>query len=37
VPSPRAPIGGFAYAPGFVPVADELDTITKAALIISLF
>jgi hypothetical protein len=34
-PAPRAPFA-LPYAPGFVPLADELDTITKATLIINL-
>lgn len=33
-PSPRPPFG-VPYAAGFVPLADELDTITKASLIIN--
>ncbi|MCB9559940.1 MAG: DUF481 domain-containing protein [Kofleriaceae bacterium] len=36
-PAPRAVIGGIPYDAGFVPVADKLDTITKASLIIALF
>lgn len=36
VPAPRPAFAGFAYEPGFVPLADELDTITKATLIVSL-
>jgi putative salt-induced outer membrane protein YdiY len=36
-PSPLPPFAGFTFAPGFVPVAEKLDTITKATLIISLF
>lgn len=34
-PAPLAPFA-LPYAPGFVPLADELDTITKATLIINL-
>lgn len=34
-PAPRAPFA-LPYAPGFNPMADELDTITKASLIINL-
>jgi putative salt-induced outer membrane protein YdiY len=36
-PAPLPPFGGLPFAVGFTPVADELDTITKATLIISLF
>lgn len=36
VPSPRGPLA-IPYEAGFVPVADKLDTITKASLIIALF
>lgn len=35
-PAPLPPFG-VPFAPGFTPVADELDTITKATLIVSLF
>lgn len=35
-PAPRPPLG-IPYDAGFVPVAEKLDTITKAALIVSLF
>jgi hypothetical protein len=35
-PAPRAPLA-IPYEPGFVPVADPLDTLTKATLIVSLF
>jgi len=37
VPAPRGPIGGIPYDAGFVPVSDDLDTITKATIIVSLF
>ena len=37
VPAPRAPFPGVPFDPGFVPLAEELDTITKATLIVSLF
>jgi hypothetical protein len=36
-PAPRAPFPGFMYEPGFVPLSDTIDTITKASLIVSLF
>ncbi len=36
VPSPRAPFA-LPYEAGFVPVADKLDTITKASIIVALF
>ena len=36
-PSPLPPFAGFTFAPDFVPVAEKLDTITKATLIVSLF
>jgi hypothetical protein len=35
-PSPRPPLA-LPYDAGFVPVADKLDTITKASVIVSLF
>ena len=35
VPPPLAVIGGVPFAPGFVPVADKLDTITKISLIVT--
>jgi hypothetical protein len=35
-PAPLPPLA-LPYEPGFVPVAEELDTIMKATLIISLF
>lgn len=34
-PSPRPPFAGLAYAPGFVPLADELDTKVEASLIVN--
>jgi hypothetical protein len=34
-PSPRPPFAGLAYAPGYVPLADELDTKVEAALILN--
>ena len=34
VPAPLAKIGNLDFAPGYVPVADKLDTITKVSLII---
>lgn len=37
VPAPRAPFGAIPYEPGFVPLADTLDTVTKASLIVTLF
>lgn len=37
VPAPLPPIGGIPYDAGFVPVAEKLDTITKASLIVSFF
>jgi putative salt-induced outer membrane protein YdiY len=36
-PAPLPAFGGVPFAAGFTPVADELDTITKATLIVSLF
>ena len=36
-PAPRAPFPGLAFEPGFVPLSDTTDTITKASLIVSLF
>lgn len=35
VPAPAPLIGGLPYAPGFVPLADTLDTITEFALVVS--
>jgi putative salt-induced outer membrane protein YdiY len=35
VPAPLAVIGGVPFAPGFVPVADKLDTIAKISLIVT--
>jgi len=32
-PAPRPPIPGFSYAPGFVPVADRLDTKSELVLV----
>lgn len=37
VPAPRAPFPGIPYDAGFVPLANSLDTITKASLIVTLF
>jgi hypothetical protein len=34
-PSQRPPFGGLGYAPGFVPLADELDTKVEATLIVN--
>lgn len=36
-PAPRAPFPGIMYDPGFTPLSDTTDTITKASLIVSLF
>lgn len=36
-PAPLAAIAGFTFAPGFVPEANSLDTISKATLILALF
>ena len=33
-PAPLAKIGDLPFAPGFVPIADKLDTVTKVSLII---
>ncbi len=33
IPAPLAKVGGLDFAPGYVPVADKLDTTTKVALI----
>lgn len=35
VPAPRPPLG-IPYAPGFVPFADKLDTVSEASLILTL-
>jgi Protein of unknown function, DUF481 len=35
VPAPLAKIGPLPFAPGFVPLADKLDTTTKASLIVT--
>ncbi len=34
-PAPRPPFEGIPYATGFVPLADELDTLTEVSLIVS--
>jgi hypothetical protein len=36
-PAPRAPFPGLMFEPGFVPLSEKTDTITKASLIVSLF
>jgi putative salt-induced outer membrane protein YdiY len=35
-PAPRAPFAGVAFEPGFVPLAEKLDTLTEAAIIFNL-
>jgi len=35
VPSPLGKIGGLPFAPGFQPVAEKLDTITDASLVVN--
>ena len=35
VPAPRPPIAGFTYADGFTPLAEKVDTLSEAALIVN--